>query len=208
VLVALSAPKNVQDAVLADPVRAPHVDIIDIRYWAYTAGDGVYAPEGGKNLAPRQHLRQTRLKSGGFAAIAKAVREYRTRYPDKAVTYYADMNCPSSRDGWAVLIGGGSIPNVRLSADLAAIVPNLRPDENVVDAPGQWCIADDGNNYLIYCEFPGKSIDARLRGAPHDYRVHWINTQSGEQTDGAPVSGSQITVPAKSQALWLERIAD
>ena len=78
---------------------APFVDVIDIRYWAYTAGDGLYAPEGGRNLAPRQHLRQTKLRPGGFEAIAKAVREYRTRFPDKAVTYYADMNCPSSRDG-------------------------------------------------------------------------------------------------------------
>ena len=94
VLIALSAPKNVQDAILADPVRAPHVDVIDIRYWAYTAGGELYAPEGGKNLAPRQHLRQTKQKPGGFAAIVKAVREYRTRYSDKAVTYYADMNCP------------------------------------------------------------------------------------------------------------------
>jgi hypothetical protein len=106
VLVALSAPKNVQDAILADPERAAHVDVIDIRYWAYTANDGLYAPDGGQNLAPRQHLRQTKQKSGGFAAIVQAVREYRRRFPDKAVTYYADMNCPSGRDGWAVLMGG------------------------------------------------------------------------------------------------------
>ena len=95
VLVGLSAPKDVQDAILADPERAPHVDVIDIRYWAYTADDGLYAPKGGQNLAPRQHLRQTRLKPGGAAAIVKAVREYRDRYPDKAVLYNAEENCPS-----------------------------------------------------------------------------------------------------------------
>ena len=144
VLVGLSAPKNVQDAILADPERAPYVDVIDIRYWAYTAGDGLYAPEGGKNLTPRQHLRQTKLKPGGFAAIVKAVREYRTRYPDKAVTYYADMNCPSGRDGWAVLIGGGSLPNVKLPDRLAKVIPTLMPADGIVSGEGQWCLANVG----------------------------------------------------------------
>jgi hypothetical protein len=207
VLVALSAPKDVQDAVLADPNRAPHVDIIDIRYWAYTAGGGLYAPEGGKNLAPRQHLRQTRLKSGGFAATLKAVREYRTRYSDKAVTYYADMNCPSSRDGWAVLMGGGSIPNVRLPDELAAVVPNLRPEDGIVGGRGEWCLADDGNNYIIYCESQSEPVHARLPRAAHGYRVRWIDMKTGELTEGAPLSGSEISISAKSQALWLERIA-
>ena len=132
VLVGLSAPKDVQDAILADPERGPHVDVIDIRYWAYTADGGLYAPKGGQNLAPRQHLRQTRQKPGGFAAIVKAVREYRDRYPDKAVIYYADENCPSSRDGWAVLIGGGSLPNVKLPAELAKIIPSMQPADGIV----------------------------------------------------------------------------
>ena len=54
--VALSATKDVQDAILNDTQRAKLVDIIDIRYWHYKV-DGLYAPEGGKNLAPRQHAR-------------------------------------------------------------------------------------------------------------------------------------------------------
>jgi hypothetical protein len=138
VLVALSAPKDVQDAILTDPVRSPHVDVIDIRYWAYTADDQLYAPEGGKNLAPRQHLRQTRQKPGGPAAIVKAVREYRARYPDKAITYYADMHCPSGRDGWAVLFGGGSLPNVKLPDRLAKVIPSLMPTDGVISGDGQW----------------------------------------------------------------------
>jgi hypothetical protein len=113
VLVALSAPKDVQDAILADPVRGPHIDVIDIRYWSYTADGGLYAPRGGQNLAPRQHLRQTRQKPGGAAAITKAVREYRERFPDKAVIYNADENCPSVHDGRAVLEAGGSLADVK-----------------------------------------------------------------------------------------------
>jgi hypothetical protein len=205
-VVSLSAPKDVQDAILADKERAPHVDIIDIRYWCYTENSDVYAPEGGKNLAPRQHLRQTRLKSGGFAAIVKAVREYRTRYPSKAVTYYADMNCPSGRDGWAVLIGGGSIPDVRLPDSLASVVPKLRANDRVVNEPGQWCLADDGHNYLIYSETADGTIRARLPRAPNGYRTIWIDTKTGVRTDGASLTGGEISIAAKSKVVWIERL--
>ena len=98
------------------PIRcgSPFVDVIDIRYWAYTADDGLYAPEGARILRLGNTCDRPNCDRAALPAIVKAVREYRTRYPDKAVTYYADMNCPSSRDGWAVLMGGGSLPNVKL----------------------------------------------------------------------------------------------
>ena len=60
-LVALSATKDVQDAILDDPVRSKIVDIIDIRYWHYNTKE-LYAPKGGVNLAPRQHARK--IESG------------------------------------------------------------------------------------------------------------------------------------------------
>src|SRR5690606_17304631 len=109
VIVALSVSKDVQDAILEDPQRAEYVDVIDIRYWCYAAGGALYAPHGGGNLAPRQHLRQTQLKLGGAAEIVRAVKEYRQLFPDKAVTYFAEQYCPSRQDGWAVLAGGGSL---------------------------------------------------------------------------------------------------
>ena len=207
VLVGLSAPKNVQDAILADPVRAPFVDVIDIRYWAYTAGDGLYAPEGGKNLTPRQHLRQTKLRPGGFAAIVKAVREYRTRYPDKAVTYYADMNCPSGRDGWAVLMGGGSLPNVKLPDQLAKIIPTLTPADGIVTGKGQWCLANADRDYVIYTDTIGREIEVNVPNASTRYRVHWIDSNSGEMQSGEEVAASRpIRLRAKSNVLWLERV--
>jgi hypothetical protein len=179
VLIGLSAPKDVQDAILADPERGPHVDVIDIRYWTYTAGGGLYAPAGGQNLAPRQHLRQTRQKPGGAAAIVRAVREYRTRYPDKAVIYNADQNCPSTRDGWAVLIGGGSLADIKLPAELARIVPTLRPVDGVVHGEDRWCLAGDHGDYLIYAERDDATLDVELPGqAPAD-RGRWLDAHSG-----------------------------
>jgi len=206
VIVGLSAPKNVQDAILADPKRAPYVDVIDIRYWAYTEGDGLYAPEGGKNLSPRQHVRQTKLRPGGFASIIKAVREYRKRYPDKAVTYYADMNCPSGRDSWAVLMGGGSLPNVKLPNELAKIAPTFMPAEGVVSGAGQWCLANPKGDYVVYTAAIGREIEVNLPADPPGYRVHWVDSSSGEIQSVEKIPAARpIRLRAKTNVLWLER---
>ncbi len=107
-VVALSATKDVQDAILSDPVREKLVDIIDVRYWHYKV-DGLYAPEGGKNLAPRQHARKMKVGKVTFKEAYRAVSEYRKKFPQKAVTYYA-QNYPVM--AWAVLMAGGSCPVV------------------------------------------------------------------------------------------------
>ena len=72
--VALSTTKDVQDAILADPKRAAVVDVIDIRYWHYKK-DGIFAPEGGKNMAPRQHMRKMKVGKITFNEAYKAVSE-------------------------------------------------------------------------------------------------------------------------------------
>ena len=60
-MIGLSATKDVQDAILADPVRSKIVSVIDIQYWWYQSDGSLYTPQGGKNLAPRQHERVHRL---------------------------------------------------------------------------------------------------------------------------------------------------
>jgi hypothetical protein len=178
--------------------------VIDIRYWAYTADGRQYAPEGGKNLAPRQHLRQTKQKPGGFAAVVKAVREYRTRYPAKAVTYFADMNCPSLRDGWAVLIGGGSLPNVKLPDQLATIIPTLLPADGVITSEQEWCLANATHNYVIYTEKIGQEIEATVPKVSASYRVHWVDSESGEMQADEDVAAGPLRLRAKTNVLWLE----
>jgi hypothetical protein len=206
VLIGLSAPKDVQDAILADPTRGPHVDVIDIRYWAYTAGGELFAPAGGQNLTPRQHLRQTQQKPGGAGAIVRAVREYRTRFPDKAVIYNADENCPSTRDGWAVIIGGGSLPNVKLPDELARVIPTLRPVDGIVSGPGQWCLGHDGGDYLICTEKTGEVIDVTLPTDSASFRARWVDPTTGEVTAvGEFNAGGPLRLRADSNVLWLSR---
>lgn len=84
-LIALSACKDVQDAILADPVRAAVVDIIDLTYWFRTDKGEEFAPAGGKSLAPRQHLRLWKGGRPSAQSIAGMVREYRGKFPGKAV---------------------------------------------------------------------------------------------------------------------------
>src|SRR5690606_2140293 len=83
-IIGLSVTKDVQDAILADKDRAAVVDLIDIRYWHYQADGTTYAPEGGQNLAPRQHARLSKPKKTSFEQVYRAVSEYRTKYPEKA----------------------------------------------------------------------------------------------------------------------------
>lgn len=84
-LIALSAPKDVQDAILADPVRAAVVDVIDLTYWFRTAKGDEFAPKGGELLAPRQHLRLWKKGRPNAASIAAMAAEYRAKFPGKAV---------------------------------------------------------------------------------------------------------------------------
>lgn len=147
VIVGLSATKDVQDAILADPPRAAVVSVIDIRYWWYQANGQAYAPKGGLNLAPRQHARITRNSGSSFEQTARAVREYRAKFPEKAVIYSA-----SEGAGWAVLMGGGSLPAMREPLDPALLraIPLMKPVDLPSPSPGQLALSD-GKSYLIYC---------------------------------------------------------
>lgn len=83
--IALSATKDVQDAILTDAVRSATVDVIDLTYWFRNSEGKEFAPQGGLSLAPRQHQRLWKGKRPGSANIAEMAREYRERFPAKAV---------------------------------------------------------------------------------------------------------------------------
>ena len=83
--IALSATKDVQDSILADPERAPIIDVIDLTYWFRTDDGHEFAPPGGDQLAPRQHLRQWKGGRPSAASISRMAREYREKHPGKAV---------------------------------------------------------------------------------------------------------------------------
>ena len=170
--IALSTTKDVQDAILADPKRAAVVDIIDIRYWHYKT-DGLYAPEGGKNLAPRQHMRKMKVGKTTFDEAYKAVREYRQKYPQKAVTFYA-QNYPDL--GWAILMAGGSCPQIPVKdeaffKDVAA----MQVEETGTEQYRKLVKSDIGA--IIYSKSAG---DIQVCLTPGKYILKSINTSTGK----------------------------
>jgi hypothetical protein len=131
VLVALSCTRDVQDVVLADAALAKEVDVIDLKYWWYTADGTPYAPPGGERLAPRQQLRAWKGPKGRSPEqTARQVREMRLAHPGKAVI------CSSAdSDPVAILLGGGSLaPLGTLDDTVARAVVAMTPEASADDA--------------------------------------------------------------------------
>ncbi len=170
-LVALSCTRNVQDSLLADPLLARVVDIIDIRYWHYNT-EGLWAPEGGRSMAPRQWMRKLKVGKTGFAEAYRAVREMRDRYPDKAVTFFAQQY-PTY--GWAILMAGGSLPNVSLGEGTGQLRRDLA---QMLPLDGQGCVAlgKAGVGYLVYTL--GDTVSLEVEEGK--YALYCINTTTGE----------------------------
>lgn len=176
-IIGLSTTKDVQDAILADPVRGAAVDLVDIRYWGYREDGSLYAPVGGLNLAPRQHARLEKPGKRSSEQVYRAVREYKQKYPSKAVIYsegnYTDF-------GWAVFMAGGSlagIPPIEYSAFLAeaATMQPVQLSENQV---GQWVLGKANKAYIIY-DKSSKSIKVDLTKSSGVFKVLWIDPKDG-----------------------------
>lgn len=146
VTVALSTTKDVQDAILADKDRVSVVDIIDLRYWHYRNDGTLFAPPGGVNMAPRQHMRKMKVGKVEFKNAYDMVYEYRTRFPEKAVLYYGNNY---SDLGWAVLMGGGSCPQLKISnKKMLEDIPQM---ENIgISNDLFYKIGKSGIGYIIY----------------------------------------------------------
>ena len=204
VFIGLSATKDVQDAILADPVRAPMVSVIDIRYWWYQVDGKPYAPPGGVNLSPRQLERIVPHKASSFSEVLHAVQEYREKYPDKAVMYSADGQ---GQFGWAALMGGGSLPDIRTALDpaLAAAVTEMQPVAAAKLPENEYALADANQNYLIGSSTRGP-INFDLSSSKYAYTERWINPRTGEVSAPTAVADNKIVefkAGGNGSILWL-----
>lgn len=202
-MIALSCTKDAQDSILADPELSKVVDIIDIRYWHYNT-DGLWAPPAGKNLAPRQFMRKMKVGKTGFAEAYNAVKEYRTKYPDKAVTFFSQQY---PQYGWAILMAGGSCPNVQINDDkLLADIAKMSYISGEGNSDTQ-IIGNSDIGYLIYTLNGG---DITVNVEKGKYRLHAVNTKSGQVETikkNENISGAySISAKTKDTAYWLERL--
>lgn len=205
-LVALSATKDVQDSILADPAYQKIVDVIDIRYWQMRENGGFYAPEGGKNLAPRQHARIQKAGKVSFQSVYNSVLEYRKKHPEKPVLYNADG---ADRFAWAVLLAGGSLstlPGLTDSKVLAQIA-----DMHVVPHSdgGVFELENSERGKIIYTEKPtSMQIDmTRFKGS---FILKKIDPVSGQYIGKEQVirGGKIIPVALSGEApvvLWISK---
>jgi len=175
-ILGLSVTKDVQDAILSDPVRGPAVDVVDIRYWHYRIDGSLYSPQGGQSLAPRQHARLVNPGKASFEQTYRAVREYRTRCPDKAVLYSADLS-----DGlaWAVFMAGGSLSGIpRISeAGFLASAASMHPIDVPGTPAGQWALGNASKESIVYSRsFGPVSLDLDVRTP---MTAVWIDPKDG-----------------------------
>lgn len=181
-LVALTATKDVQDAVLQDSLYNKMVDIIDIRQWHYRNDGSLYEPQGGCSLAPRQWARLIDPGTTSCESIYRAVYEYRSRYPEKAVTYNAAMprNIEGNAANWAIFMAGGSLAKVPPieAMDVYTLASEFQPITSLTESNRQWVMGKAQKGYLVYCLETDIHLD--LSHDRKTYKVVWINPVNGE----------------------------
>jgi Family of unknown function (DUF6298)/Putative collagen-binding domain of a collagenase len=206
---------------LADPARARQVAVVDMRYWQYRPDGALWAPPGGKNLAFREAIVADFGKSGDTPPdttpqqVYRQVREYRDRYPDKAIVAWnggagaipilmaggaeALMLNPSAGQGQ-----GHTVDRTPLDAfvreHLAGVLMKMKPRDGVgADA---WCLADDADESVLLYSLAGDSIRLLhpLRGTR--YQGLWFDPRTGESR-AAEVTGSEFRKPSTDPWLLL-----
>lgn len=144
-VIGLSVTKDVQDSILNMPAYAAIIDLIDIRYWHYQADGTAYAPMGGQNLAPRQHARLLKPKKTSFEQVYRAVKEYRDKYPGKAVVYSGDSY---PEFAMAAFMAGGSLPALPVvDAEIAKAAAGMKP---VAAANANEYVLSNGKKSIVY----------------------------------------------------------
>ena len=198
VLIALSATKDVQDAILRDPVRSKVVDIVDIRYWHHRSDGTTYEPEGGVSMAPRQYARKIKVGTIDFASTYRAVSEYRTAYPEKAVTFFA-QSYPAY--GWAILLAGGSCPTLRIANEqLLQAIPAMNAIAK--DEHSYRLMGDEGG--LIYLP-EATAIEVALPKG--NYALYEVDMRSGETKLKQKRMKVTAAATLNGQGLyWLQRV--
>jgi len=191
-IIALSATKDVQDAILADKQRSATVDVIDFRYW-WRTDKSEFAPPGGKNLAPRQFERQWRGGRPNDTNLASMAAEYRAKFPTKPLI------CDFDAAGWAWVCAGGSMPRLPKKTDirLLAAIPRMKP-VGELSGDNRWVLGETGSQMLVY-----GSAELDLTSESGSFRVNVVNPRTGEVTPGEIVkAGGKVKLPSAA-VVWL-----
>ena len=202
-IIGLSTTRDVQDAILADKERASVVDVIDIKYWHYQADGNAYAPQGGQNLAPRQHARLLKPKASSFEQVYRAVSEYRQKYPEKAVTYAADG---FDGNGWAVFMAGGSLASVpHAPAQFLKDAASMQPASSSAGMP-KYTLGNGRKAYIVYNASAGP---VKIELGSGSWEANWLDPRTGQIRCGShKIKGggsASVEAPSSNLILWLRK---
>lgn len=215
--IALNTSKAITDAILADPVRAPLVEVIDQRYWQYLADGSIFAPDSNGELAFREQrttaFGKDAVPPGTPALVYKQVREYHDRFPEKAII------CGHAGQGpIPILMAGGAMP---LLADYSAAQP-LKPERddraliNFVrehlgdklasmeprDVGGEtWCLADARGEHWLFYSAAGDQLTLGPATHLNGHVGFWFDPQKGS-IKKVQIKSSE-TVAKPSPDAWL-----
>jgi hypothetical protein len=178
-LVAISATKDVQDAILADAERAKTIDVINIQYWWMQPDGTYYAPESGKNLAPRQWMRTLKPKAPDGEATAKMIAGHRLHRGEKAVICAVDG---TEKFAWEQLMAGASLAPVPATTDpeLLKAIATTRPHTFNAVSRTYVLVSDDERTIVTG---PTKSITMGPGGPKALYELKWVRTADGKVID-------------------------
>ena len=231
VRIQLATSKDITDAILAEPVRARQVAVIDMRYWQYRPDGSLWAPPAGRNLAFREMITKDFGRSDDTPAnttplqVYRQVREYHDRYPDKAIVAWNGgagpipilmaggaqvlMRNPSGGHGQGKTVDKTPLDDF-VREQLATTLMNMKPRDGAAADPDQnWCLADDlGATVLLY-SLAGPSITLVQALPQGRYSGLWFDPRTGStHAMEAPVSltaGAVIQKPTAEPWLLLLR---
>ena len=227
--VALITTKEITDAILADPSRSRLVDVIDTRYWQYRPDGKLWAPEGGRNLAFREMITAEFKRSGDAPPdttprqVYRQVREYRDRFPDKAVVAWHSGAGPIP-----ILMAGGAQALMRNPAagqsqgeqpdrtkldpfvreHLARDLMKMSPLDGLLEDPSNnWGLADARQDAVLVYSLDGPSLTL-ARALPRTvYAGLWFDPRTGDTRPLKPpkswARGTVISKPSGEDWLLL-----
>ena len=205
-MIGLSATKDVQDAILIDPIRSDIIDVIEIKYWHYRKDGSLYAPEGGKNLAPRQHSRIIKPGSCGFDEVYKAVLEYKQKFPEKAILYSSHG---LRGNEWAVFMAGGSLAGIPVIQNPEFYITAKTMIPGTINNQTK-SLSNNQGEFILYTEGL-ESIQLDLSKYKEKYEVIRINPTDGKiDKQSEKISGgSIIELPCKKDEksiIWIKKL--
>ena len=219
----LDTGKNVTDAILADPALARQVAVIDMRYWHYLPDGTLWAPEAGQNRAFRELHPAEFGDPSTPRMVYRQVREYRDRYPDKAiVAWHAGTGqIPALMAGAAQVLtrnptaghGQGRVVDrtaldAFVQARLGGVLADMAPRDGwVLDAENNWVLADEGRRAVLVYSLAGTQVELSRALGQGSYEGVWFDPRTGK-TQAADVpaqlgQGERIVKPDGREWLLL-----